>query len=64
METLLDVLASSRGVAHLALQVEEMRGRISRDFRFNAFAAEAAHVLPQIPFLETVDHWALVAPLE
>ena len=64
METLLDVLASSRGVAHLALQVEETGARVPRHFSFDALAAEAAHVLLHIPLVETVDHWALVTPLE
>ena len=64
MHAFLDVLASSGGVAHLALEVEETGACISGDLGLDALAAKAAHILLHILLVETVDDGSLVPALQ
>ena len=64
VETLLDVLARPRSIAHLALQVEQTGTRVPRHVGLDALATEAAHILFDIPLVETINHRALVATLQ
>ena len=61
---LLDVLARPRGITRLALQIEQTSAGVPRHLSLDALAAEAAHVMLDVPLIETVDHGALVATLQ
>ena len=64
VEALLDVLTSPCGSALLALQQEKTCTGVPGHLRLDTLAVEAAHILLDVPLVETIDHRALVTTLQ
>ena len=64
VESFLDILTCSRGIALLALQVKQTRACISADLCLDALATQTAHILLHILLVKTVDSGALVTTLQ
>lgn len=64
VESLLDILARSRGITHLALQVEKTRAWVSWNLSFDALATKASHILLNILLVKSIDHGTLMATLK
>ena len=64
VESFLDILTGSGGVALLAFEDEETGARISRQLCLDALAAEAAYISFNILLVQSINHGAFVTTLQ